>query len=117
MYAEQDVNMLIGECTLDLQTYVTPKDKDNLLQTPSAAASVGIILGVGAMAGLMCLYCYCCSSKRTKDTSEEKKEESDEVSTFFKRLEDEKSTASGKTLSSKKGLFFGGKSSVVSELA
>lgn len=99
MYAEKNENMLIGECLLDLKTSVTPNEaQEGLYKTPSAAMTVGAILGVGAVGALMSLYCYCCcaSRKRTaarvhvdrqpRPQSEFKKMEAPE--TDFKRMED-----------------------------
>jgi hypothetical protein len=64
MYAEEDESMMIGECTFNLKTYVTPTAEKGFLQTPSAAATVGIVLGALAAVALVCLWCYCCARKK-----------------------------------------------------
>src|SRR3569832_1513339 len=65
MYAADDDTMLIGECTFNLKTYVTPAEtKSGFFQTPSAAATVGIVLGALAAVALLSLWCYCCAKKR-----------------------------------------------------
>lgn len=67
-YAEQDVaGMVIGHCTLNLQTYVTPDEEKGLMQTPSAAATAGIVLALVVLSLFCCAYCYCTSCCRRKD--------------------------------------------------
>lgn len=93
IYAEQDESMKIGECTFDLKTYVTPTADQGFFQAPSAAATVGIVLGGLAAIALVCLYCYCCAKKRKQKLADEEKETKtispDDLSTFFKRLDEE----------------------------
>jgi len=118
MFAEQNENMKIGECYLDLKTYVTQKStsgEKSLIGTPSAAATVGIVLGAVAVMALACLFCYCCRRKR----KEKAKISAEDNESHFKRMEDEKSFWSGTksakssgTKSTKKGSV----GSVVSEL-
>jgi hypothetical protein len=99
IYAAANENMLIGECTFSLNTMVTPSTQANFysrtVNPPSAAASVGIIAGALAVLGLVCLWCYCCKrkSRTVVDESDVPKTVShgnpDDVSAFFKRLDDE----------------------------
>lgn len=94
IYAEEDESMLIGECTFSMKTYVTPSQTRGFMQAPSAAATVGIVLGALAAVALVCLYCYCCISKRKvaqESSGDDKTVTKDDLSTFFKRLDDEKS--------------------------
>lgn len=123
MYAEPDEDMLIGECTLALRTYVTKKDKDSLVSMPSAAATAGIVLGAAAMLGLLMLWCYCCRKKRKERHA--KIQNAEDESTYFKRMEDERSFWSGhgsraskksKKSSATKKTVATGNQSVVSEL-
>jgi hypothetical protein len=116
MYAEQNQGFLIGDCTMVLKTYVTQQSEEkNLVGTPSAAVAAGIAGGVAAMMGLVCLYCYCCRGKRGAKKNE-KPATPDEVSTFFRKMEDEKTFWSGSRGSkSKKGNK--GNQSVISDLA
>jgi hypothetical protein len=91
MYAQQDKSMKIGECSLQLKTYVTrPEERNSLLSTPSAAATVGIVLASVAVACLALLYCYCCCKRRKAKNSKDDDEES-----RFQRMEEEKSYWSG----------------------
>jgi hypothetical protein len=91
MFAQQDESMKIGECTLQLKTYVTrPVERNSLLSTPSAAATVGIVLASLAVAGLLLMYCYCCCKRRKAKNSKLDDEES-----RFQRMEEEKSYWSG----------------------
>lgn len=101
MYAEEDESMLIGDCSFNLKTYVTPTAEKGFLQTPSAAATVGIVLGALAAVALVCLWCYCCARKKkqkqkiTENPEDTKSITKDDLSTFFKRLdEDNKSRMS-----------------------
>ncbi|GKZ00104.1 hypothetical protein MPSEU_000963800 [Mayamaea pseudoterrestris] len=105
IFAEADENMLIGECTFVLDTFVTPATEANFysrtVNPPSAAATVGIVMGALAVLGLICLYCYCCrrKSKVLADTDDEyyvptnASKQPDDVSAFFKRLDDETGSA------------------------
>lgn len=118
MYAEPSEDMMIGECTLALRTYVTQKNKDSLVGTPSAAATAGIVVGVAALLALLAFYCYCCRSKRKAKKAKINAAEDEEA--YFKRMEDERSYWSGtgsraskKTSATKKT---NASASVVSEL-
>ena len=114
MYAEPNENMMIGDCRLELKTYVTQKD-DNLVGTPSAAIAAGISLAVVLMISLCCCYCYCCRRNKRKITTI--REEENLVD--FERLEEEKSYWSGgskKSNKTNKTKSSGGTPSVVSEL-
>jgi hypothetical protein len=91
MFAQQDKSMKIGQCSLQLKTYVSrPEERKSLLSTPSAAATAGIVLASILGAGLLTMYCYCCckrrQSKRTKEYDEESR---------FQRMEEDKSYWSG----------------------
>jgi hypothetical protein len=91
MYAEPDESMMIGECLLTLQTFVTPDPSRKWYQvTPSAAVLSGMILGVGSVLFLGCFYCYCCCRRRseTKKTRDKISPE-DSLEATFKRMEDE----------------------------
>lgn len=91
MFAQQDESLKIGECSLQLKTYVTrPEERNSLLTTPSAAATAGIVLASLAAAGLLLMYCYCCCKRRKAKNSKEDDEES-----RFQRMEEEKSYWSG----------------------
>ena len=89
MFAESDESMKIGECKLELQKYVTPKEmKNTMLQVPSAAVSSGLLLALFAIIALIVFYCYCCmASRRAKNKPAE------EV-TYYKQMEDGKSSRS-----------------------
>ena len=96
IFAEANANMLIGECTFALDTMVTPADEPNFyrrtVNPPSAAATVGIVLGTLAMVALLCLWCYCCKRKQPRSTTSNASAASsrpDDVSAFFKRMDDE----------------------------
>lgn len=91
MFAQQDESLKIGECSLQLKTYVTrPEERKSLLSTPSAAATVGIVLASLAATGLLLMYCYCCCKRRkTKDSK------LDDEESRFQRMEEEKSYWSG----------------------
>lgn len=94
MYAEDDETMLIGECSFNLKTYVTPSsEKTGFFQTPSAAATVGIVLGAFVAVALVGLWCYCCAKKRRQKIQENPEDmksiTKDDLSTFFKRLDDD----------------------------
>ena len=91
MFAQQDESMKIGECSLQLKTYVTrPEERKSLLTTPSFAATVGIVLASLAVAGLVLMYCHCCCKRRKATNFKENDEES-----RFQRIEEEKSYWSG----------------------
>ena len=60
VYAEMDESMLIGQCTFEMKTFVTPDEQRGVFQTPSAAASVGITLGATAALILICVWWRCC---------------------------------------------------------
>lgn len=92
MFAEPNEDMLIGECTLILRTYVTKSNTDTLELTPSASQTAGIVLAVAAMLALLIFWCYCCRRKKQNKIAV-KDVESDETS--FKRMEDERSFWSG----------------------
>lgn len=90
--------MLIGQCTFDLKTSVTPDEERGIFQTPSAAASVGIVAGVAAAMVIVCLWMRCChrGGGRGGDADDAKLRpddlthlSSDEISTLFKRLDEE----------------------------
>ena len=87
MYAEPDESMKIGECTLDLQTYVTPAEgEDYLLNIPSAAVAAGIVLGALGVLTLIALYCYCCCGRRRsakKKKEKSKNQEDDSLPSYF----------------------------------
>ena len=104
IFAEADETMLIGECSFVLDTYVTPATEANFysrtVNPPSAAATVGIVLGTLAALGLVCLYCYCCKRKAKKALVDDEyyvpthgSKQGDDVSAFFKRLDDETGSA------------------------
>lgn len=53
-----------------MQTYVTRDEESGFLrQTPSAAATSGIVLGTLAVLGLCCFYCMCCRRRKTATKS------------------------------------------------
>lgn len=85
MYAQRNDAMKIGECTLTLATYVTKKNEDVLLGTPSAAATAGIILAIIFAAVLMCCYCYCCIKKR--QTKKAELDAGDDITSNFRRMD------------------------------
>lgn len=84
MYAQQDESMMIGQCYLTLQTYVTVNEEHGLFQTPTAATALGVALGIVVATLLMCAYCYCCSSKKKP-----KYIEGDDATSHFRRLEED----------------------------
>jgi len=117
MFAQPDEDLLIGECTLALRTYVTQKNKESLVGTPSAAATAGIVLGVAALLAMLTCWCWCCRKKR--QAKKAKVQSVEDEQTYFRRMEDERSYWSGtgskatkKTAATKKS----SASSVVSEL-
>jgi hypothetical protein len=111
MYAQQDESMKIGECVLELKTYVTQKSTEkNLIGTPSAAVTAGIVVAVAAVLSLLFLYCVCCRRKKANDSSN--KTVAVEEGSHFKRMEDDKSYWSG----SKKTHVTAASQSVVSDL-
>lgn len=88
MFAEEDERMLIGECQVTLKTYVT-RTEENMygpFETPSAAASIGMILALSALIGLCCCYSYCCIRCKKRNTEEI----INEKEAGFVRMEDEK---------------------------
>lgn len=95
MYAEPNENMMIGHCTLDLQTYVTASsaDEKSLLGTPSAAVAFGIALGGLVALSLLCVYCYCCCRKGKRvETSSRAPIDEINVTSSFKRMDDDTRT-------------------------
>jgi hypothetical protein len=123
MYAEPSEDMMIGECTLSLRTHVTQKNKSSLVGTPSASVTAWILLASALSLAGLAFYCYCCRGKRKAA----KVENFEDQSTYFKRMEDERSywsgagskaskkTATTKTSMSKKS-HASASASVVSEL-
>lgn len=100
IFATEDGSTLIGECTFNLKTYVTPSADKGVFQTPSAAVTVGIVLGALAVFALVCLYCYCCCRKRRRQrTSNDNKSTGGETSSFsfFRRMDDKKTVTSKST--------------------
>lgn len=94
IYAEENENMLIGECTFAMKTFVTANEEAGFFQTPSAAATVGIVLGALAALALICVFCYCCIKNRKKRVTEEGSKSMlslspADISTIFKRLDEE----------------------------
>jgi hypothetical protein len=84
IYAEANVNMMIGRCSMDLQTYVTASEEKGYLRTPSAATAAGISLAALAALSLLCFWCCCCMGRRKSKTSHEGEE-----TTSFTRMNDE----------------------------
>lgn len=113
MYAEPNENMMIGDCRLELKTYVTQQE-DTLVGTPSAAIAAGISLAVVLMIGLCCCYWSCCRRNKRKITTVTEEENLVD----FERLEEEKSYWSGGSKNSKKTnkTKSSGTPSIVSEL-
>jgi len=91
MYAEADESMMIGECILNLQTFMTETEESGLLRTPSAAAATGIALAVLAVVAMTCLYCYCCCRRRPDTRKQPRGNPEDSLESMFQRMEDEKS--------------------------
>jgi hypothetical protein len=90
MFAEVDDTMKIGECGLDLLTYVTRKESNSSMLTfPSAAVSSGLFLALFAVFAVLLCYCYICRRGRTITTEKP----TDEIS-YFSKLEEAKSTRS-----------------------
>jgi hypothetical protein len=84
MYAQQDESMMIGQCYLTLQTYVTVNEAHGLFQTPTAATAIGVAIGLIVATLLMCAYCFCCASKKKP-----KYIEGDDATSHFRRLEED----------------------------
>ena len=97
MYAQRNDNMKIGECKLSLATFVTKQNKESLLNTPSAAATAGIALAVIFATLLMCMYCYCCI--RSRKTKKDRLEAGDDVTSSFRRLDDDDNHSKPPTIS------------------
>jgi hypothetical protein len=96
MYAEPDESMMIGECLLTLQTFVTPDPTTKWYQvTPSAAVLSGIVLGISSVLMLGCLYCYCCCRRRSETKMRDKISPEHSLESTFMRMEDEKATTYG----------------------
>ena len=92
MYAEPSENMLIGECNLSLRTHVTQKNKSSLVGTPSASVTMWIVVASALSFAALLFYCYCCHGK---GKGRKKVENFEDQSTYFKRMEDERSYWSG----------------------
>lgn len=94
-YAAPDVEgMLIGQCTLDLQTFVTPNEEDGIFQKPSAAATAGIVLGALALLSLCCCYCYCrscCSGGSKRQSRVAVRRGNGELTSSFRQMNDAES--------------------------
>lgn len=102
MFAAQDESMMIGNCELDLKTFVTQQG-ETLIGAPSAAVSAGIALGALATLSLLCCYCYCCRRRRKTKTLQNKQQQAnDDHESYFQRMEEERSYWSGKSKKSKK---------------
>lgn len=98
MYAEPDESMLIGECILRLQTYLTPTGSEKgMVKTPTAAVAAGMGLAVLAVAMIGCVYCFFArklsEANTKKPTSSSSADQS--LDTLYKRMEEEKTIASG----------------------
>ena len=93
LYAEMDDTMLMGECDLNLQTYVTrPERKFSLIQVPSAAVATGLFLCFIVLVAMFC--CYRCLSRSVRSiTNKNTSKLPDEVS-YFQKMEDQKSVKS-----------------------
>lgn len=87
MYATRNEEVLIGDCTLQLSTFVTKEDEDSLLGAPSAAATAGIILAIIFATLLMCFYCYCCIKSRK--TRKDNLNPGDDVISSFRRMDED----------------------------
>jgi hypothetical protein len=98
MFAQTDETMKIGECVLDLQTFVTRKEgSSSLLQFPSAAVASGMFLALFLLFLLVSLYCILC--RRGRALAVEKFSDDD---SYFSKMEDSKSYKSSKSIRSKK---------------
>jgi hypothetical protein len=116
LFAEQNENMKIGECTLSLNTYVTRKSaQKNLLGMPSAATALGMLVALLIVLAALAMYVYCCccnrknrpnrirvKKDRINSVTYDRDDENDEDAAHFKRMEDEKSFWSGSGKGSKK---------------
>eukprot|EP00977_Amphora_coffeiformis_P020353 scaffold8130_cov164-Amphora_coffeaeformis.AAC.5 len=87
MFAQRNDQYKIGMCSLTLNTFVTKEDSSSLLSAPSAAATAGIILAIILATVLMCCYCYCCI--RSRKTKKESLEAGDDVTSNFRRLDED----------------------------
>jgi hypothetical protein len=119
MFAEQDENMKIGECTIVLKTYVTQKGEKTLFGSPSAATTVGIVLGALAFFFLAFAYCYCCRRKKGKVTADDQSQfhRMDDEKSFWTGVGTARSSKSKKSVASKEtNIAEGGNQSVVSDL-
>lgn len=97
VFAEADESMLIGECKLDLHTYVTKAESNNtVLEFPSAAVASGLALAALVFVALTMCYCYVC--RRSRRVVEKPTEE---VS-YFQKMEDAKSTKTASTRGTRK---------------
>jgi hypothetical protein len=98
LYAEKSETMMIGKCTLRLKTSLSPGEVSSgskSIPTPSAAASAAILVGALALIVLSCLYCHCCRKKAvTSSSAVTNKRQShaspDDVSSFFKTMDDDR---------------------------
>jgi hypothetical protein len=91
IFAEADETMKIGECLLDLHTYVTRSEANqSMLEFPSAAVSSGLLLAALAFALLVSCYCYVCGCRSKKSNAYDFDKPTEEVS-YFKQMEDAKS--------------------------
>ena len=94
LYAQNDLSMLIGQCSFNLKTYVTPSpNRSTVPWTPSAAAATGITLGVLAFIALGCLYCSCCRARRRLRAAvgaDKKPLDEDTLAVDYKKLEESK---------------------------
>jgi hypothetical protein len=98
MFAQTDETMKIGECQLDLQTFVTRTEgSSSLLQFPSAAVSSGIFLALFLLMVLVSLYCILC--KRGRALAVQKHSDDD---SFFTKMDDTKSLKSSRSKKSQK---------------
>ena len=89
-YAEPDESMQIGHCELTLKTFVTHSSaEDGLFATPSAATTMGIILGSVAAIAVMCMFCYCCQRKRRIRKKTHTLQPGDDMTSHFRRMYDD----------------------------
>jgi hypothetical protein len=114
MFAQVDETMKIGECILDLQTFVTRQDgSSSLLVFPSAAVASGIFLALFLLFILVSMYCMLC--RRARPIGVKKPTTSNDDDTYFTKMEDTKSYKSSKSKKSQKSLT-SGSASVKTEL-
>jgi hypothetical protein len=110
MFAQTDETMKIGDCHLDLQTFVTRQEgSSSLLRFPSAAVASGIFLALFVLLMLISLYCILCRRGRALAVKKHSDDES-----YFSRMEDTKSLKSSRSKKSQKTATSG--SSVKSDL-